>query len=98
MEELTEIITWSQLDLHSKLVALLNIDGYYDHFLLWVSIHKTNNIKHAFIAWSLQLQKAIDEEFIPDVKSINNLLLVSHDPKLLVDMLCAEWTKCNATK
>ena len=37
MEELTEIITWSGLDLHHKPIALLNVEGYYDHFLLWVS-------------------------------------------------------------
>ncbi len=39
MEELAEILTWSTLDLHSKPVAILNVDGYYDHFLLWVSVH-----------------------------------------------------------
>lgn len=37
MEELTEVLTWSGLSLHSKPIALLNVDGYYDHFLLWVS-------------------------------------------------------------
>ena len=36
MEELTEILTWSKLNLHSKPVALLNVEGYYDHFIQWV--------------------------------------------------------------
>ena len=36
MEELTEILTWYKLKLHAKPVALLNVDGYYDHFLKWV--------------------------------------------------------------
>lgn len=36
MEELTEMLTWYQLGLHKKPIGLLNIDGYYDHFLQWV--------------------------------------------------------------
>lgn len=36
MEELTEILTWSKLDLHHKPVGLLNINSYYDFFLQWV--------------------------------------------------------------
>jgi uncharacterized protein (TIGR00730 family) len=31
LEELFEMLTWAQLGLHDKPVALLNIDGYYDH-------------------------------------------------------------------
>ena len=37
MEELIEIMTWMKLDLHSKPIGLLNIDGYYNHFIEWVS-------------------------------------------------------------
>ncbi|XP_048234862.1 cytokinin riboside 5'-monophosphate phosphoribohydrolase LOG1-like isoform X2 [Ricinus communis] len=33
LEELLEIITWSQLGIHDKPVGLLNIDGYYDALL-----------------------------------------------------------------
>lgn len=36
MEELTEILTWSKLNLHAKPIALLNVEGYYDHFIQWV--------------------------------------------------------------
>ena len=32
-EEFFEVLTWSQLGLHRKPCALLNLDGYYDHFL-----------------------------------------------------------------
>ena len=34
LEELFEVLTWGQLGLHNKPVALLNVDGYYDHLLL----------------------------------------------------------------
>lgn len=33
LEELFEIITWSQLGLHAKPVGILNTQGYYDHLL-----------------------------------------------------------------
>ncbi|KAI6675852.1 hypothetical protein NL676_036648 [Syzygium grande] len=33
MEELLEMITWSQLGIHEKPVGLLNVDGYYDSLL-----------------------------------------------------------------
>lgn len=34
LEELFEIITWSQLGLHQKPIGLLNTNGFYDHLLL----------------------------------------------------------------
>ena len=37
MEELTEIMTWSKLHLHTKPIGLLNVEGYYNHFIQWVS-------------------------------------------------------------
>jgi uncharacterized protein (TIGR00730 family) len=33
MDELFEILTWRQLGLHSKPIAMLNINNYYDHLL-----------------------------------------------------------------
>lgn len=33
LEELFEIMTWSQLGLHQKPIGILNINGFYDHLL-----------------------------------------------------------------
>ncbi len=33
LEELTEMLTWSQLQLHSKPIGILNVNGYYDHLI-----------------------------------------------------------------
>jgi hypothetical protein len=33
MDELFEILSWSQLGLHQKPVGLLNLNGFYDHLL-----------------------------------------------------------------
>ncbi|KAI7855941.1 hypothetical protein BDC45DRAFT_544780 [Circinella umbellata] len=35
-EEMLEMITWSQLNIHSKPILLLNINGYYDLFIKWI--------------------------------------------------------------
>ena len=43
MEELTEIMTWLKLDLHTKPIGVLNVDGYYDHFIQWVSYREMVN-------------------------------------------------------
>jgi uncharacterized protein (TIGR00730 family) len=36
LEELAEILTWAQLDIHHKPVGLLNEGGYYDHLLTFL--------------------------------------------------------------
>lgn len=36
MDELFEILTWAQLGLHAKPVALLNVNGFFDPLLAWV--------------------------------------------------------------
>ena len=33
MDELFEILTWRQLGFHGKPIAILNINGYFDHLL-----------------------------------------------------------------
>lgn len=36
MEELFEIMTWSQLGLHGKPIGLLNVNGFYDTFITFI--------------------------------------------------------------
>ncbi|XP_016682986.1 cytokinin riboside 5'-monophosphate phosphoribohydrolase LOG8 isoform X3 [Gossypium hirsutum] len=45
MEELLEMITWSQLGIHKKTVGLLNVDGYYNNLLALFD----NGVKEGFI-------------------------------------------------
>lgn len=33
MDEIFEMLTWAQLGLHAKPLGLLNVNGYYDHFI-----------------------------------------------------------------
>ncbi|MBX7041329.1 MAG: TIGR00730 family Rossman fold protein [Ignavibacteria bacterium] len=37
LEELFEVWTWKQLGIHSKPIGLLNVDGYFDHLLKFLS-------------------------------------------------------------
>ncbi len=45
LEELFEIITWSQLGLHQKPIGLLNINGFYDHLLQLLA----NMVRNGFL-------------------------------------------------
>lgn len=36
LEELTEVATWAQIGIHAKPIGVLNLDGYYDHFLAFL--------------------------------------------------------------
>ncbi|GAB2285996.1 Cytokinin riboside 5'-monophosphate phosphoribohydrolase log8, partial [Dionaea muscipula] len=45
MEELLEMITWSQLGIHKKPVGILNVDGYYNSLLQLFDI----GVKEGFI-------------------------------------------------
>lgn len=38
MDELNEIITWRQIKLHDKPIAILNHNGYYDHYLEFLKV------------------------------------------------------------
>lgn len=38
MDELNEIITWRQIKLHNKPIAILNHNGYYDHYLEFLKV------------------------------------------------------------
>ena len=36
-EETLEVLTWAQLGIHAKPVGVLNVEGYYDGLLRWLS-------------------------------------------------------------
>jgi uncharacterized protein (TIGR00730 family) len=43
MEELLEITTWSQLNIHAKPVVLFNMKGYYTHLIDFIQ-HSVNGM------------------------------------------------------
>lgn len=36
MEELMEVVTWHQLNIHDKPIVVFNMNGFYDSFLSWI--------------------------------------------------------------
>lgn len=44
-EEFCEIVTWAQLGIHAKPSALMNVGGFYDHFIAMFD----HSMKHGFI-------------------------------------------------
>lgn len=36
MEELMEVVTWHQLNIHNKPIVIYNLNGFYDSFLVWI--------------------------------------------------------------
>ena len=46
LEELMEIVTWNQLNLHSRGIVLFNVDGYWNGLITWVK----TAVSHGFVA------------------------------------------------
>ncbi|KAL0075089.1 hypothetical protein F4703DRAFT_1744435 [Phycomyces blakesleeanus] len=47
MEEMLEVITWSQLNIHSKPILLLNTKNYFDLFVQWIAYSVKEKFIHA---------------------------------------------------
>lgn len=64
LEEVAEIVTWVQLDIIKKPVALLNVEGYYDNLLAQLDIMTSNGFtskQHRTILKSAHTPEAILE-------------------------------------
>ena len=60
MEELTEMLTWAQLGLHSKPIGLLNAGGFYDGFLQLIDTMQREGFLKAAYAKMLLVADNID--------------------------------------
>jgi len=67
MEELFEVITWSQLGIHSKPIGILNVKGYWDPLLDLMN----NAVKHGFIKSELAQEILVVSS--EPVELLNNL-------------------------
>ncbi|MCB0835547.1 MAG: TIGR00730 family Rossman fold protein [Bacteroidetes bacterium] len=75
MDELCEILTWSQLGLHSNPIGLLNINGYYDHLKILFDhmvdqrfLHPQNRATVLSHSQPAQLLRMMDQYEPPDVE------------------------------
>ncbi len=58
LEELTEVASWAQLDLHAKPIGLLGPDGYWDGLLSWLD----RAVAEGFIAPHHRTLVAVDRD------------------------------------
>jgi predicted Rossmann-fold nucleotide-binding protein len=71
MDELCEVLTWAQLQIHHKPVAVWNVEGYYDSFLAFADhavqegLLKTRDRDRLLVAGSLGELLAAMESFQP---------------------------------
>ena len=75
MDELCEILTWSQLGLHSNPIGLLNINGYYEHLKILFDhmvdqrfLHPQNRATVLSHSQPAQLLRMMDQYEPPDVE------------------------------
>jgi uncharacterized protein (TIGR00730 family) len=61
MEELFEMLTWSQLGLHSKPMGLLNINGYYDALKALTDNMVTEGFLNEFVNATLLISGSIED-------------------------------------
>lgn len=45
MEEMLEMITWSQLNIHSKPILLLNTKNFFDLYIQWIQLAAKGNLR-----------------------------------------------------
>lgn len=68
LEETCEILTWAQVGIHTKPCGLLNVNGYYDHFLA----HLDNMVEQGFfraVHRSLLIVKDDPKELLDSLES-----------------------------
>ncbi len=60
LEELTEVMTWAQIGYHTKPCALLNVNGYYDHFLAFFDQMEQRGFLYMPIHEQLIIESKVD--------------------------------------
>ncbi|CUM65454.1 uncharacterized protein PRCAT00003093001 [Priceomyces carsonii] len=63
MEELMEVVTWFQLNIHNKPIVLFNIDGFYDSFLKFIQESIDNEFVSVKNGDIIKVAHTVDEVF-----------------------------------
>jgi uncharacterized protein (TIGR00730 family) len=68
LEELFEILTWAQLGLHQKPVAILNVDGFYDSLLACIQ----TMVQKGFLKEMNHKMLLVNKDITDLIKQMNN--------------------------
>lgn len=61
-----------------------------------MTLNKAETDLYLSLSLALQLSRSIEEGFIKSAASTDDLLVISDDPKELVDKLCSKWKEVMA--
>ncbi len=61
MDELFEILTWNQLNIHDKKIIIMNSGGFYDHLILHLKAMESENFLYHKIVDKLTIVKRPEE-------------------------------------
>lgn len=61
MDELFEAVTWRQIGLHNKPIAILNVDGFYDHLSAQIDMMARDGFLTAEARSHIRISASIDE-------------------------------------
>lgn len=83
LDELFEMLTWAQLGLHKKPIAILNIDGFYDSLLHMIQIMTKRGLLKEDNQKMLLVSSAIDDL----LKKMNNYIAPTTGKWIDVDII-----------
>lgn len=83
IEEVMEMVTWNQLGIHHMPIVLVNIDGYWDGLLQWVS----NAVKQGYVAES-------SAGILVEVKDTGEVLDALKQYRLAQGRYDLNWSQC----
>lgn len=75
MEELFEVLTWAQLNLHKKPIGLLNIKGYYDALITFID----KMVEDKFLGQEYKEMIQVDSDVEKLLDKIENYVPVAND-------------------
>lgn len=61
MDELFEITTWRQIDLHQKPIALFNVSGFYDPLIEWIRHSATQRFIPPAVEHAIEIVTDLDQ-------------------------------------
>lgn len=80
LEELMEVVTWNQLGIHNRAIAVLNIEGYWDGLLDWVR----GSVKAGFVGEG-------NKDIIAEAKTAEEAIKALRDYKVAEGRFKLEW-------
>ena len=86
LEELAEVTSWAQLELHTKPIGLLDVGGYWQPLLAWVD----HAVEEGFVT-------PASRSLLTHSPELDTLLdgFEAWSPPPVASAACSDWTRCH---